>query len=109
MMRAAETCISSNKLDSLSVQLSHTELVYSSTGRIKEKYILITDLRLNGRRIKMENLHTNRFNNMMKFCHNILAAYHLEKLKYKFENVKIIPNGGCHDAEHFCVEDDKSV
>ena len=57
----------------------------------------------------MENLHINRFNHIMKFCHNILVTYRLDKLKYNFENVKIAPIGGCHNVELFCIEDYKSV
>jgi hypothetical protein len=45
----------------------------------------------------------------MKFCHSILVTYRLDKLRYNFENVKIDPYGGCHDAELFCIEDHKHV
>ena len=57
----------------------------------------------------MENLHINKFNHIIKFYHSILAAYRLDKLNYNLENVKIASNGGCHNAELFCIEDYKSV
>jgi hypothetical protein len=34
----------------------------------------------------------------MKNCHSILVTYRLDKLQFYFENVKIAPYGGCHDA-----------
>jgi hypothetical protein len=48
---------------------------------------------------------------MMKFCHSILVAYRLDKLQYYmyFENVKIAPYEGCHDAELSYIEDHKNV
>jgi hypothetical protein len=43
IIRAAETWTFSNKLDSLSVQLSRTKSLYSRTERTKENYIFIND------------------------------------------------------------------